>query len=430
MTTATRWTAFGLLSLLAYLSPVQAQVGLEDPMYLQATSFGWLAIRNFTYCLSSQPDPPNKPRGVQPKKEAYTSLNAAAAAAKVRTGTGDSVVVLYHPENTNKAIAWCNTLVAFESTKHINCHVALPTCQRCDAVRSKKGVENQQAGADHGQSSKDTKDKSLDKAPSAKLGQPKEANANAKAPAAPSTDKGGLVRRGGVIDPDDPLVALPDDTQSEGPPASSGRLDTGPQRLSARPFGSSTIVEADASIDPELEAAIAEFQDYCENKLTLAVRADCPLHIVKGWADEPPFDLQHYCMSMRGSDGSTLHTTRDATLDSNGANARGIPNAGAKQGTDEVAGSGSAGRATKRQDGSKKRKVGASSIGTLGNLDPSDPVVPSFYDHDRAPDSPPSLQSHTKPQQQPPQALPQAIQPRQPPQPPQPQPPQQQSQPS
>ena len=85
MTTATRWTAFGLLSLLAYLSPVQAQVGLEDPMYLQATSFGWLAIRNFTYCLSSQPDPPNKPRGVQPKKEAYTSLNAAAAAAKVRT---------------------------------------------------------------------------------------------------------------------------------------------------------------------------------------------------------------------------------------------------------------------------------------------------------------------------------------------------------
>ncbi len=60
-------------------------------------------------------------------------------------------------------------------------------------------------------------------------------------------------------------------------------------------------VHDDASSDPELEAAISEFQDYCENKLTLAVRADCPLHIVQSWSDEPPFDLHRFCMSFAGT---------------------------------------------------------------------------------------------------------------------------------
>ncbi len=63
------------------------------------------------------PDPPTKPRGIQPKGK--NTINADDASKKRLTGMGDSVVVLYHPENTNKAIAWCNTLVAFQSTEHV-----------------------------------------------------------------------------------------------------------------------------------------------------------------------------------------------------------------------------------------------------------------------------------------------------------------------
>ncbi len=39
---------------------------------------------------------------------------------------------------------------------------------------------------------------------------------------------------------------------------------------------------------PRTRSCNLRIQDYCENKLTLAVRADCPLHLVKGWLDERP----------------------------------------------------------------------------------------------------------------------------------------------
>lgn len=55
-----------------------------------------------------------------------------------------------------------------------------------------------------------------------------------------------------------------------------------------------------------LEPALREFQEYCEKKLTLAVRADCPLHVVQDWNDEPPFDLVRFCMASSADDGFTL----------------------------------------------------------------------------------------------------------------------------
>ncbi len=99
-------------------------------MQAQANSFGWLAIRNVTYCLSSQPDPRTSLEGSSP------SPPSSSPRTRTRLEPVISVVVLYHPENTNRAIAWCNTLVAFQDTEHVKCRVALPTCQRCDAVRN------------------------------------------------------------------------------------------------------------------------------------------------------------------------------------------------------------------------------------------------------------------------------------------------------
>lgn len=255
-------TALNLaLLLLSLLQPALAKV-VEDPLLAQANSFGWLAIRNFTYCLSTSPDPPNKPRGIQPKRELFTPVDRESS------GMGDSVVVLYHPEQTDRPIAWCNTLVAFQSMPHVRCHAALPTCQRCDAVRSPT-ERTASSGEGYGGSGS--------RAPSGKLGQRTRAKTD-------SSDGPKLQRRA-----DDSLQALPG--QTSGP------------RLTPRPLGS-TVVINDLASDPELEPAISEFQDFCENKLTLAVRADCPLHIVKSWFDEPPFDLHRFCMSLTAPQGS------------------------------------------------------------------------------------------------------------------------------
>lgn len=201
---------------------------------MQSDSFGWFALRDFTYCLGGNaPDPLSRKLGVQlSAKPASSSAIAADSAGGVERmiGTGDSVVVLYHPHHKNKAIAWCNTLVAFSSTKHVSCHRALPTCQRCEAVPD--GQEPQH--------------------------------------------------------------------HFHYPPPGASHIS---------PFQKRQLTDKDATTDDtqNLQTAIHEFQDYCENKLTLAVRADCPLHIVQDWNDEPPFDLVRFCMASSADDGFTLN---------------------------------------------------------------------------------------------------------------------------
>lgn len=223
---------------------------------------------------------------------------------------GDSVVVLYHPEQINKAIAWCNTLVAMQSGKNVKCHVALPTCQRCDAVRS----SSSSLSSSPSNSGIEADPKAGSKAPSGRLGKKTLSN-------------GGLItleKRASKTDPNDPSISPP------------------PSGMAARPFGK----DEDYSYDPELEPAIAEFQDYCENKLTLAVRADCPFHLVKGWSDEPPFDLHRFCMSLKGSDGHTLHTEGRAEDGGVGGKVKGGQGGAARGG------------------------------GGAGSMDPNDPIVP------------------------------------------------------
>lgn len=368
-----------LLSLLL-TSDAQEDSSLQDPMYSQATSFGWLAIRNFTYCLSPNPDPPNKPRGAQPPREIFTTLTTSASSNKVPIGTGDSVVVLYHPENTNKAIAWCNTLVAFQSMDHVNCHSAFPTCQRCDALRSKKRAVGKNGQETEGE-------RASNKAPSGKLGMPKAVKAGV-----------GPVRRDiGGVEASHPSEGSADRTQLQTLPGNESRGTT------ARLFGSSTDVDVDASSDPELEAAISEFQDYCENKLTLAVRADCPLHIVRGWKDEPPFDLQRYCMSLKGTDGSTLHTNEDPNSSS------GEPSdpAGSTTRNDGAAKPGEAQTpAPKQGQEDSQPQVGPGAEGSRGVVDPDDPVIPFPAAKDGPPSTsqpppPPQQQPHPQPQAQP-----------------------------
>ena len=336
-------------------------------MEAQATSFGWLAIRNFTYCLSTHPDPPNKPLGVQPNRTKIATLNSLDEAEKRLTGMGDSVVVLYHPEDTNRALAWCNTLVAFQSTKHVQCHTALPTCQRCDAVREKsKGLTQQQGSKGS-------------KKPSKRLGEQK---ASPKEGTERVDEKGllPLQKRGkGNNDPSDPWIPLPGDgatgqSQSKRHPqpveesdiSSPPHQDSPSTFTAGRQFGSSSDLagNADPENDPELEAAISEFQDYCENKLTLAVRADCPLHLVRDWSDEPPFDLHRFCMSLRGSDGSTLHTGPGPGTS--------IAGGGNKGGQQEIKGGGE--EAKRFPDPAGGNGGGGGS--PKGVVDPNDPVVP------------------------------------------------------
>ncbi|GAC94437.1 hypothetical protein PHSY_002008 [Pseudozyma hubeiensis SY62] len=343
-------------------------------MYSQATSFGWLAIRNFTYCLSPNPDSPNKPRGAQPPREIYTSLSTSASSQKVPIGTGDSVVVLYHPENTNKAIAWCNTLVAFQSMDHVNCHSAFPTCQRCDALRSKKHAEGKNGQAAEGERAS--------KAPSGKLGMPK-----------PVKAAGGPVQRDiGGVEANHPSDGSAQRTQLQALPGTASRETT------MRLFGSTADVDVDASSDPELEAAISEFQDYCENKLTLAVRADCPLHIVKGWKDEPPFDLQRYCMSLKGTDGSTLHTNDDPNSSSGEP---GDP-AGSTTRNDGTEKPGEAETPSKEGQENSHLKVGPGAEGARGVVDPDDPVIPLPVAEGGPPStSPPPMPQQPQPQPQP-----------------------------
>lgn len=370
----------------------QADTVVQDPLQAQANSFGWLAIRNFTYCMGDSPDPPTKPRGIQPKGK--NTINADDASKKRLTGMGDSVVVLYHPENTNKAIAWCNTLVAFQSTEHVQCHTALPTCQRCDAVREKNGVKSMSLGGVHA---------GKGKAPSGKLGRKKHKKMHKKMESIGlEGEDAGLValqkrdeskqqegtktgsgtttandagQRGGA-DPNDPWIPGPDsETKPDINPVASTHGTT------PRPLGSTTTTTADNppdntfSEDPELEAAISEFQDYCESKLTLAVRADCPLHLVKGWLDEPPFDLHRFCMALKGSDGYTLHTVPAPDLD-DGGKAGGNDGAGkngaATKGKPAAVQGGTSGGAQTggRGDG------GTATGGGGGQFDPNDPLVP------------------------------------------------------
>ncbi|CDW97094.1 hypothetical protein [Sporisorium scitamineum] len=412
----------------------RADAVVQDPMEAQANSFGWLAIRNFTYCLSSNPDPPNKPRGVQPKQSALATTGSDKPTTK--TGMGDSVVVLYHPEITNKAIAWCNTLVAFQSTEHVQCHIALPTCQRCEAVRSKDGSRTTDAGKDGGQVEKGSK------APSGKLGQPKTRKDLIDADGAHDAFLP-LRRRGaGASDPNDPLIALPGGSDPNAKPqlqtqpqpqpqpqtqpqpaaqpateaSSSTQPNTQPKSTASRPYDSSVTVDVDASSDPELEAAISEFQDYCENKLTLAVRADCPLHIVKNWTDEPPFDLHRFCMSLRGTDGYTLHTpnspsTSLGNLGVAESNPGGQPGGDAKSSDGKEAGSGSGSGSAKSRTGQSTGndkgkgsdggdKTGAGESAVVGALDPNDPLVPYPQDKDQSaavPQSPPPTQPNVAP---------------------------------
>lgn len=316
-------------------------------MQAQANSFGWLAIRNVTYCLSAQPDPLNKPRGIQPKAAPLASTNSHA------TGTGDSVVVLYHPENTNKAIAWCNTLVAFQDTEHVKCHVALPTCQRCDAVR------NTSAGVGGGDGS-------------ILAGTLLLKGDETSAPAAKMSRRGTDAGRTALQSPSDPLSPLAGgdpnfqlDSQSNSQPDKQRPVRT------PRPFGKPfKPVHDNVASDPELEAAISEFQDYCENKLTLAVRADCPLHIVQSWSDEPPFDLHRFCMSLQGSPkGSKQHTSDDDSLDA----------ASKIEKPDDRKGSKARDGAEKGRDGDPAGDGGENGL-KKGAFDPNDPVVPISND--------------------------------------------------
>ncbi|SJX62646.1 uncharacterized protein SRS1_13433 [Sporisorium reilianum f. sp. reilianum] len=365
-------------------------------MEAQANSFGWLAIRNVTYCLSDNPDPPNKPRGVQPKA---SPLGSGAPTSKRLTGVGDSVVVLYHPENTNKAIAWCNTLVAFQSTDHVKCHIALPTCQRCDAVRKTTGAGSMTAGTQGAQ----TKVGKRNRAPSGRLGQPRTQQTRV------GTDSSydalvALQKRGvGGPDPNDPWVPAPDGNDAKAnaqpqpqpaaqpgtAPSTAYQPNTQPKSTTPRTYASSVTVDDDASADPELEAAISEFQDYCENKLTLAVRADCPLHIVKSWTDEPPFDLHRFCMSLRGTDGYTLHTTGDASnapaADVGAAAGSNTDGQSSGDGKGSTGATGAAHKGGKDKGNGKGGGIGGDQTGVgAGALDPNDPLVPFPADNGKA----------------------------------------------
>ncbi|TKY86268.1 hypothetical protein EX895_005093 [Sporisorium graminicola] len=399
------------------LTAVRADAVVQDPMKAQANSFGWLAIRNVTYCLSSDPDPANKPRGVQPKTNNFASLGSGAPTTKQLTGMGDSVVVLYHPENTNKAIAWCNTLVAFQSTEHVKCHIALPTCQRCDAVRSKDGTEDRVATTE-ATKGREREEIGKNRAPSGKLGQPRTPKIQAGTDGYYDTLVA-LQRKGaGGRDPNDPWVRAPGESDQTAKPQAGTQPQTQPQPASqhaAEAFYSSTQpdsqpgstprqgyessipVDVDASTDPELEAAISEFQDYCENKLTLAVRADCPLHMVRSWTDEPPFDLQRFCMTLRGANGYTLHTTdRPSTSPSYGGLQ--ASSTGAQMGGDgqseigNVAGgitgtAGTVGKGGSNDTGKSKGSIGGDKnrvdgTSAAGALDPNDPLIPFPTDDD------------------------------------------------
>ena len=422
--------AVALLSLwILLVLPCTAETVIQDPMEAQANSFGWLAIRNFTYCLSDRPDPPDKPRGIQPSNKSPGDLGSGQERL---TGIGDSVVVLYHPDNTNQAISWCNTLVAFQSTKHVQCHKALPTCQRCDAVRDtnakKSGTNVVGASNPEAVEAGASVEGSGRKAPSKRLGgglhqakakkqseqlqqvQPQDGLVKqSEQPVPPSDLNSGLVplqkRDETAQDPNDPWVSLSDTeaggkSQSQPQPQPVPQFQPGsqPKDTVPRPFGisstlsSSTSNDDDASAldpseDPELEAAISEFQDYCENKLTLAVRADCPLHLVKEWLDEPPFDLHRFCMSLRGADGYTLHDNPSrhrarveapSEVDMGKQGGQRFPNNPA-----------AVGNARQYYGGGLGNAVGGG-VGELsGVVDPNDPVIPYPSDNFGAPPSAP-----------------------------------------
>ncbi|SPO26941.1 uncharacterized protein UTRI_10410_B [Ustilago trichophora] len=360
-----------LLSLSILIDPSHAGSHVQDPMVAQASSFGWLASRNFTYCQSDQPDPPDKPRGIQPKFNAHNTPGE-----KRLTGMGDSVVVLYHPEKTNKALAWCNTLVAIQDTEHVQCHIALPTCQRCEAKRSKPGYPNGVKGG-----GTNVAGVTGGRVPAEKPG-----NNHAGTRKEPKgTEKEGydglkpLQKRGqGASDPNNKWVPLPGQQDPAAPgvaaPAvpnpQANVVQPQPQPHPTRPSRSSYVPDADDLNDPELEAALSEFQDFCENKLTLAVRADCPLHTVSSWLDEPPFDLHRFCMELRGTDGSTLHTKPGRggfSLNEADTNAPAAPMT--PGGTDVAAGGNNGG------GGGSGAGAGANGA-PKGVVDPNDPVVP------------------------------------------------------
>ncbi|GAK65218.1 uncharacterized protein PAN0_008c3435 [Moesziomyces antarcticus] len=291
------WRASSFALAMAYLLGLvysgAANAVVQDPMEAHAQSFGWLAIRNFTFCMSRHPDPPNKPLGIQPTG---TTLSTSDRRKPRTTGMGDSVVVLYHPEQPQQPIAWCNTLVAFTSTKHMKCHTALPTCQRCDAVRSG------QEGGKNGQPAQAAPPAGA-QAAGQSAGQGKAQDS--KPANQPESDQGIPRRR---LDPpatqdqdDKGLVSLT--RRGETTSSQPGKDPTSqPQDKTARSFGTpSSSSSQDFLADATLQEAIHEFQDFCENKLTLAVRADCPLHVVRGWLDEPPFDLHRFCSSQQGN---------------------------------------------------------------------------------------------------------------------------------
>ncbi|KAJ9480368.1 hypothetical protein PHBOTO_003588 [Pseudozyma hubeiensis] len=206
----------------------------------------------------------------------------------------------------------------------------------------------------------------------------------------------GPVRRDiGGVEASHPSDGSADRTQLQALPGDESRGATG------RLFGSAIDVDVDASSDPELQAAISEFQDYCENKLTLAVRADCPLHIVKGWKDEPPFDLQRYCMSLKGTDGSTLHTNDDPNSSSgepsNHAGGTTRNDGAGKPSEDQTP-------APKEGQEGSQPKFGPGAEGARGVVDPDDPVIPFPLAEGGPPDtspSPPLQEPQPQPQSQP-----------------------------
>ncbi|ETS59491.1 hypothetical protein PaG_06410 [Moesziomyces aphidis] len=323
---------------------------VQDPMEAHAQSFGWLAIRNFTFCLSREPDPPNKPLGTQPEGN---SLGTSDRRKPRTTGMGDSVVVLYHPEQPQQPIAWCNTLVAFTSTQHMRCHTALPTCQRCDAIRS-----GQQAGKD-GQPAPAAPPAGA-QAAGQSAGQGKAQDSD---PASHPSPENGARRR---LDPpatqdqdDRGLVSLTKRDTSSAP----GQNST-PQPASdktAQPFGTPrSATSQDFLADATLQEAIHEFQDFCENKLTLAVRADCPLRVVRGWLDEPPFDLHRFCSSQQG-DVWVHHGPRH-------------PNAGISTQSKDDQGKGSTKQPEPVTGEVRSRNVDPHY--ERGAFDPNDPIVP------------------------------------------------------
>ncbi|SNX85407.1 uncharacterized protein MEPE_04116 [Melanopsichium pennsylvanicum] len=380
---------------------IGAEKVVQDPMEAQANSFGWLAIRNFTYCLSSNPDPPNKPLGVQPTKQMTSKLNGAK---KELTGMGDSVVVLYHPEETTRAIAWCNTLVAMQSTDHMICHMAVPTCQRCEAVRSKStsgGDKIKVASGEGGVVGKvvvqtksaqegNNEDQQVNKAPSKKLGQSNEQSSakERKDGGTSKTNTGDshsgdknlvalLKRDQGSNVPNVPLGILSDSSSAGKTPRPFGSISSSDleSRLSSADDSYAASGDIDPLSDPELRSAILEFQDYCENKLTLAVRADCPLHTVKDWADEPPFDLHRFCMTMHSVPPQSLHSEPD--LGSSRPDGTEEGNSGKSQpkqsGGDDKGDAGDGGRIEKVGKGETGMQAKTSAKGVV---DPDDPWIP------------------------------------------------------